>query len=369
MAPYIFMALLVGALALCADLVSKSINRVAAYPAMGGINGATLNEPGKLLNFFDWLILCTLIGFASLRYGVGTDYGMYLGLYTGSNREDLSTTLAESPQEAGYTLLMYVLRGTTDWPYLIFWFAAVLTVFPLYVALKRQSQYFVLAIVLYLLFCFYLAPFNLLRQGIAISLNFLAMNYLPRSKKAFLILNIVAATFHVSVIIAAALQWGLAKKKVKPKWCIGIIAASVIGALAMSQFSIIGDLLNLMNPRYEQYLESGDTAGIGTYLMIALKILILLWVVWIPSGSDDSNYILYAVLGVGFLILGTQSVVVARMEAYFWIYILLLLPNRIAVAPSRTLSTFVAVLLGGIYMTFYLLNYGGLVPYETYLFR
>jgi hypothetical protein len=74
----------------------------------------------------------------------------------------------------------------------------------------------------------------------------------------------------------------------------------------------------------------------------------------------------YAVMGLFFLIVGLNSVVLARMELYFGVFLVLLIPNRIAerrcyVAKSGVLA------LATVYFALYIQHFSTLVPYHSYV--
>src|SRR5690606_20246543 len=88
---------------------------------------------------------------------------------------------ARSPLDPGYTILTILIRTVTDLPYAVFLAAAVLTVVPIYITIKKQSLNPTLALALYVMLAFYVHPFNAVRQGIAIAMNVWASSFL-RSK-------------------------------------------------------------------------------------------------------------------------------------------------------------------------------------------
>ena len=83
-------------------------------------------------------------------------------------------------------------------------------------AMRRLSVNFAVSLTLYVLLGFYLAPLNIVRQGLAISLNFLAYSYLDKHKGRWLALNVLAQLMHYDTVIAVVLQ--LLVRRVRPTW-------------------------------------------------------------------------------------------------------------------------------------------------------
>ena len=270
---------------------------------------------------------------------VGTDYGLYVFSYHEVSTSFWSYYLQNSPQETGFTLGILGMRTLTDDPRILFMVSSAVTVTCAAVAMRRLSVNFAVSLTLYVLLGFYLAPLNIVRQGLAISLNFLAYSYLDKHKGRWLALNVLAQFMHSSTVIAVVLQ--LLVRRVKPTW--GRFAAMLLvtALIAVSLATIAPQLtfLNLLNERYLTYLAD-QQAGIGTYLYLLSRLfLVAMLMVYRPRNGEIDRYIMLSMVGVCLLLLGTQAEAIGRLELYFCIYLVVALPRAAREVPRRSRAT------------------------------
>ncbi|WP_166805458.1 EpsG family protein [Cryobacterium sp. Hb1] len=318
-------------------------------------------------NFFDYAILTLLVAFSGLRYGIGTDYTTYHYMFSALVAQDWLGSIAASPVEPGYTILSLAVKTAIEDSRAIFWVAALITVVLVFVAIKRSSTDLFLSLFLYFTLAFYLASFNATRQGIAIAIVLFADYYYKRNKVTFFLLMAVAISIHISTIFVLAIY--LLSRHLRPNLLLVVGMLFLGAALASSAFieDQLSGLLVGLNPRYGGYLIDNPT-GLGTYLVILSKIIIICYMLWIGREDDsNSHYRTLVIFSLVFLVAGTAFKVLVRMEMFFGIFIILAIPNLLAGRKGAGFHSFLIVVAGLIYLTFYLLNYDGLVPYSTYL--
>lgn len=358
----------------------------------------TSDSPGRW-NTFDYLLVVVLVAFSAFRYYVGTDYGTYLALHLAVNPADVLGSYAASPVEIGYTTLSILVRSLTDFPYAIFWATSILTVVPTYIAIKRSSLDLPFSVLIYMLLAFYVSPFNMVRQGIAIALIFLAHTFYEKNRVLYFVISVLAGFFHYTAWLAAAIQWILLRWRPSIRavaYTVGgvLLAGLLFVVINAMNPTLVTSLLSSINPRYTDYFERARS-GIGTYLIIAtrLALLYLAFLLLKRSGnglaSNWSNYgtwFAYAALGICFLAIGTQAVNIGRLDYYFSVFLVLLLPNllkgietsevppqagalgkftELATSPRNVKISF--ALLGSLYFAVFITNFSNLVPYQTYL--
>lgn len=317
---------------------------------------------------FDVLIVIALVSFSAMRFEVGSDFKMYSRFYESLYANDWVLQIQASPQEVGYTVLSLFLRQFSDSPHLIFWVTSIITVLPAYAAIKKRSADPTLSLLLYVLLAFFVSPFNVIRQGIAVSLNFWANTFIEKNKPAFIAINAVAALFHTTAIIIAVVQLIIHKWKPSAKTVVAVIAAAIIGAAGLHSFTFLGEWLNGLNERYDTYIGAkSSTAGLGTYLVLAVTLALLLYSARLGNVKANSTYFMYVLVGVAFLIVGTQAIAISRMHLYFGIFLILLVPNQMQNRAKPGLEKALLVVAAAIYFGFFLANYGGLLPYQTYM--
>ncbi|MGB2891976.1 MAG: EpsG family protein [Albidovulum sp.] len=352
MFPYIALAASVSGFSLLDRYYCRNVGRISDQARTWGV--------------WDALTVVVLISFSALRYRVGTDFDLYLVLYKRLYVGNWIEQLATSPQEFGFTLMSLVLRENFKSPYALLWATSVLTVVPAYAAMKKRSADMPMSIVLYVLLAFFVGPFNIIRQGIAVSLSFWADTFREKNRPIWITLNIVASSFHASVILVVALQWVVRRFKIGHWHLLGVIVCAWMGAAFILDLPIVLKWLSALNPRYATYAISEERSGIGTYLMLASRIALVGYAVFLAKGQRN-QWLAYCAVGIGFLAIGTQSVVVSRLEIYFGIYLTILLPNLMKERGRSDLERLTIVAASAVYFVFYLSRYGGLLPYQTYL--
>jgi transmembrane protein EpsG len=108
-----------------------------------------------------------------------------------------------------------------------------------------------------------------------------------------------------------------------------------------------------------------EEAGLGTYLVIAARVALLAFIVWRVVEEDQARWFTWSVISTGFLILGTQNVVIARLSLYFGIFLVLLLATQMRKRDQPMINAGI-YLAAGVYMAMHLQSYGDLLPYQTY---
>lgn len=368
---YFAIAALVGLLSTLSIAASRSLVTAKASNPTGmqtaGHHGV---PPASRWTLFDVVAIGVMVTFSALRFQVGTDFNTYYLLYNKLDPENWRAALASSPQEPGFTALSLLLRSISDSPYLIFWVASALTIIPVYVTIKKQSVDPTMSLLLYVLLAFFVSPFNLVRQGIAISLNFWADSYLDDNKKAYVIINAVATTIHASVLLVLLAQFVARRWRPSLKFVTVVALGGVLAAIVYARVGASGAWLDVLNPRYQGYVSDQQVAGLGTYLIIATRLGLLLYVLAVTRGSGregtTARQVGYVTFGLFFLILGTQSVAFSRMEMYFGIFLVLLIPNALGARRARIDKTAI-VALSAVYFAFFLTHYAQLLPYQTQL--
>jgi hypothetical protein len=307
-----------------------------------------------------------LILFAGARVNVGTDYSLYVSTFRQSEPDYLAYFLHNSPQETGFTLSVLALRMLSEDPRILFLVSSLVTVGCAALAMRRMSVNFAVSLTLFMLLGFYIAPFNILRQGLAISLNFLAYSYFDKHRGRWLVLNVLAQLLHSSAVIAVVLQ--LVLRRVKPTWRVfgTMLLVSTILAVSLAAFAPSLSFLSVLNERYLDYLQNSQS-GIGTYLyLLSRAALVALLLVYRPRNGELDRYIVLSMMGVCLLLLGTQAVAIGRLELYFSIYLVVALPRAAREIPPRGRQLVVAaVVIASLAFYFgYLSQFGGLLPYR-----
>ena len=199
------------------------------------------------------------------------------------NGSDWGRAFEHTTQEYGYTVMMLLIKQFTEDPKALFWVAAVLTVVPVYLGIKRMSTDPGFSVALFVAFE-YAASFNALRQCIAGALLFLGWTYLGKMNAVFWVLAVLALSFHLTAILAVVVLLIVRRWRPTLRATVLFLAGAVVAAAAVRVAPALMSFLDVLNPRYGDYLESGQT-GIGSYLQIAAYAGMLLLAVNLELGA------------------------------------------------------------------------------------
>ena len=362
MEPYFAIVLVVILLA----FVSDGLNR--AFAARRLSQRPLVTSPIRRWGPLDLAVAAVLVGFAGSRLNVGTDYSVYYAVYA-RMAPDTWRDYLTSPQEVGFASLMVATKQFSSSPYGIFWVASLVSIVPALVALRQRAHWPALALALYVLLGPYLGPFNVLRQGMAVAVLFWGAGFLKRRPWLFVVAGVAAASLHVSAAIAALVMVGCVRWRPTPRSISLVLAAGLPVTVALANISIVRGWLTALNPRYDQYVE-GSGSGVGAYLTVFAYLALIVYALslkprLVRNGSDEPMFTALSVFGVAFMIVGTQSVVLARMSMYFTIFIVLLVANRVSASKAPHLHAVVVMAAALVFFAMYLANYGGLIPYSS----
>lgn len=317
-------------------------------------------------NLADLACVAILVTFSGVRYGVGTDFYAYELAYA---RLDVTAhwwLQAEMyKQEIGYTILSLMVKSVSADPQAIFLVTSAIAIVPVYAALRKQSLDLSFAVTLYILLCFYVAPFNIIRQGLAFGLVFWGYSFIKKSKITFLLIGLLAATLHSTALLIVVVL--LVGRLWKPKIGSGIfaLALAVVAAGAIWTLPPIRQLLERLNDRYLDYLTA-DSSGLTVYLMIGI-FLILAMLIGAYGSAGRPDWLAIVLIGIMFLIVSIQSPVALRMFNYFGLFVLLALPNALAGKKGGGAWKALVLIGAAIYFTVYASTFANLIPYQTLL--
>lgn len=319
--------------------------------------------------FLDIIILLILIFFSGLRFNVGTDYGLYYYIYNTYISKTFSLNdYYSTNQEFGYYLLSWITKNVSNSPYGIFWASSIITYIPIYSTIKRESQNFTFSILLFFLLGIYTGPFNIIRQWIAIAINFYSLKYIDENRKKFILLNIVGTLFHSTCIFIMIIQ--LLAKNIKPTFSFFAFTV-ILGIMFIIFFEktyFMSILFSKLNPRYGNYFVP-RYAGIGLKLLTLLRALLILYFLLFTKKTEYQYEKNLLIISLFFMLIGFVNVYVARVELYFSICLVILLPNVLyqMKLKERWLHQYFFTLLFLIIFTMSLIYYSDLIPYRTYL--
>ncbi len=231
------------------------------------------------------------------------------------------------------------------------------------------------SVILYYLI-FALQAMNITRQNMALCLLFLSAALFIKKKRIFsFLLMCFAVSIHISAVIGVAILLVLALNWTR-KRVFYAISASVIILLSVN---VLFDLFASTLSGYSTYILGAFKASGRNVVMQIIYILTFLYAIWIQKKyclDKDMEQLLLkgCILIWGEILLGTFfsiEIFIVRENLYLQIFIILFVPivtmffNR-----YRKIYRFIVYGMAFFYFSYRVLsNYGGIMPYQTYLFQ
>ena len=317
----------------------------------------------KKIGAFDIFILLLLIFVAGLR-NVGTDYMMYKYIYFNP------TVSSADKVELGFKLLINIVYYFFNEKYYIFFLiCSAISIIPIFMTFKKNCTYFGFALLVFISLGFYTLSFNIVRQFIALSIFIYALKYIRDKKLIKYIISImVAILFHTtSLVVLIAYFFGNAKINKKNLIFIFLILL-MSGFLFNPIFNFVVNNISI----YKMYANySGVDAGIGTYLVNFIYIIIILFNILnydkITKNNFDKICVKISTISVAFIILSLQNILFARLIYYFFIPAIIPFSNIFDFFKDCKTKKIFKIIIVIILLIVYILNivsFNGVYPYD-----
>ena len=247
-----------------------------------------------------------------------------------------------------------------------FAFLAVTSFFSLlgpFYLVRKYSTWPCISILIYIMLGFYTNTYNNVRQSIAISIIFFSIPYIISNRPIkFLLIVSLATTIHASACVFAfayLLKYlPISLKSFSVFFVIGFVVSSIVGALAV-QF-----LGELTLAKYEEFF--GEGKGQNLLIIYISFTIVSLYIYMRIKGRRESID-----LTVPFFLrfMAVASVIqmfslyysgIVRLTYYFYIPIIILLPNLISCFKSRfirNISFACMLIILFVYMSLYIYAY------------
>ena len=311
------------------------------------IKKTNLNDEisSQLEAFFMTIILIVI---SSLRYGMGSDYFVYMDL--AQNYYDdfgnifallTSNYLFDSSFQIGFPFLAIISHGLFDSKYAVFFLISCI-IYPLtiiYCQKKSVNLYYSFAV--YLLFGLWGVSLNILKQALAMVFLLYAFDkYKEREFVGFVFLSVIAFLFHTTALVVAVLIVLSKCVKAEKKHLIIMIASGVLLKLVMPLLlSLLGSIA-LFSKYYNRYVDGTNVASnnrsflmIGVAIEVAFIIVLLMTAIrkndaLVKVQKDINSYISVIMIGIPFGIIGISGSLwlSARFALYFFQFLIILIP-------------------------------------------
>lgn len=334
-----------------------------------------INKKLKMIIYV--LMLFSLILLAGLRWKVGTDFMTYYYLTDKIFTVDIfkllmSESYSTIPLEKGFCLFVWLLGLIYKNPQFVFFIISTITIILIVNTLKKYSDSFPISMYLYITTMVYYSAFNGLRQWLACAIIFWAIKYIYENKKIkYILLTLIAATLHSSILIMIPIYFIIQKKKNNRFNFIFLIIAIIISFSLVPIFNKINVFFE--NTKYEKYLTVNpldDGVNILRILVAVIPVVITTIYYKKLTKDDDKASILInlSLINAMFYIIAFNNTYFARFNIYFEPYNLLLYPKIINLIKNKNqkyLMIFMIAILFFAYMVLLLPKESNLLPYRT----
>lgn len=308
-----------------------------------------------------WILLLILL---VLRHeSVGIDLKTYKTIFKYISANNWPVALQRS-EEVGYSLLNKIISWVTDDFRWVMVATAILSIWFIGRAYVKYSTDTALTVALFITISNFIVLFSGLRQSIAISIGFIAFEFVRKKKLLpFLLTVLLAMTFHVSAFMIL-FMYPMYHIRIKKIWLVWIIPVLAIAMVFNQQ--IFGFLTSILSMFTDYDTQISLT---GSYTMLILFALFAAFSYLIPDESvldDDTrgmrNFMLLAVFIQMFAPLHTIAM---RMNYYYMAFIPLLIPRIIKHRGARL--SHIAVIAKHVMIIFFIIFFFVTAPKDNLL--
>lgn len=314
---------------------------------------------------------------SGFRYGVGTDFFNYLGIYFRNINVSFKDYITDGNYELGFFLIMKVASFFNN-DQLIFVISSFIILIFIYLSIEdnRENSSILLSYLIYI-FVFFPISFNIIRQSIAISIILFAYKYIfKKDFKRFLILVTFASLFHITALLVIPVYFlfnygdNTHKKPKKIYRSIFIIFVLVVSIFYEEFINILSNLK--VFARYDIYaaeIEFGLNREFILKFLIFIVIMIFFRKKLIKINMRNEFYIYALIIDLIITYIGFFNPFVKRIALYFSVTSIFLLPSLLNIFKNR-IEKFVAGWLLLIYaygyfvIVYYILGYANVIPYR-----
>lgn len=276
------------------------------------------------------IILLSVI--SGIRYDVGVDYMTYKDMYERALDASNYTYYIEPFWPVLHGVLHSIGGTFTLWLLIV----GFLTISGMVYGMNKLSPYFFLSLIIYVGTDLYIESFNAIRQYLAMSIVFVGTPFIFADKyKSFIICVIIAMTCHFSAGIALLLLFFKRSVKIQVSITILIITA-IFGNQFLTNYllpllSQFGSYFSILVDTSRNYgnlsMDAHDyivTTGLKKYVLNAIAILVLC--ITRKWDKDKLFYVNCLTVCVVLYNVFIQFMEYARLQAYFYMYVTILIP-------------------------------------------
>lgn len=291
------------------------------------------NFSSKKIIFLCGIILFFFMGFKGSNVGNDTENYIYFFKRLGTYTEWYNSSLRFEIGFQIYNRFIYLYFQKYQY---IFIFTALICMYCISKVIVKNSVNYGYSFFLFVGLRFYYFFLSGLRQAIAVSIVFLSFNFLKEEKYTkFLFLIFLASAFHITAIISL-LALPLIKFKFSKKNVIFIFLFIIIIYLFFNNIVFI--ILKILPAYYSHYVTTiaFKSGNFGNYINFIIKLIfvIIIYIFDYYKNIDKSKvrklYIYFMIIATGISLFAIKASILDRLEQYFWIFSILVIPDIIS---------------------------------------
>lgn len=340
------------------------------------------NRNAQIIFFILMFILCLFAALRSIH--VGNDTFTYYNIYKNIIHLDLYNSsfkdvVIKERIEPAYTIINYICYSIFDSFQVLLAICALFTYYGYWNFIRKYSYSLLFSLLVFFCFRYSDSTMNIIRQEIAIVITLRAYDEIRTNNLyKYLLFVGIACLFHHSAIFFLP-AWWICKMNLNKKSIIIsiIIAVSLMSAIKdNSKFiiTLMGDYASYMD---SNYVEEGKIAPTINIIIYSIALLF----VWLSHKNKnfpieykgDYNRMCNLIFtGIMILILSLSNALISRVAAYYYVFILILIPNAIKKLENRTNKLFFSSLIITLFIIYYIViitfrpNWNRVYPYSFF---
>ncbi|WP_155283972.1 EpsG family protein [Capnocytophaga felis] len=277
----------------------------------------------KIITIFSMLLLIFLAG---IRVNTGIDYLAYLDIWKAISPISRTSTFQMIAVEPGFVFLVSFIKLFTAKSLYFFLVCAFLSIFPVYLGLKKMDiKYMFISFFIYLLVFYLTYPFNGMRQGIAMGIFIFSLPFIFKKKLFYVILlSTVAGLVHLTgFLIIIAYLVTIYKINIKQFFLVGFLLSMVCLKLDLLG-KLLFDVLGVSNVYMTLFSESTSMFQITTRVL--LSFVLYYFGKMIKNPVFDKLFIMYLVGFFIYISLFQYNLLATRFNMFFRLLEIILVP-------------------------------------------
>ena len=326
----------------------------------------------QMINMISCLIIfVSLFLVSAMRLNVGNDYLNYVEFM------HLIYCRAYVPTEIGFNALTYLVYNFCGFENYLLLFAifAFVTIAFFMKSMYQQSEWFTLSFMMFMLLGYYFQSLSTVRYYMALSMALYSIKYvISRDWPRFVLLILVASTFHKSVLVVLLLYF-VAQIDFK-RWM--YVAILLLGVSCFFLQDLYLKIVVFLYPSYKntEYLSGGTSMANIVRCLAILAVSLLLYNSRIKNNRRYKFYFICNFLALVLYAFGSFLPVISRIGYYLTVTHVLFVPALVMGVKDerkRRMCTATVVFICLCYFVLYMRGASAdgirILPYQTFLFH